>query len=97
MGCGELKYSSQILLHVQNHALVKKKAHKRSHKIGRRITIIYLRTSTNAILLSEENLALSKYFLAVGSIEGVAGSKCQVPLPARGLLVNSNVEQAARN
>ena len=38
------------------------------------------------------NAALSKCFVAVGSIEGVAGSKHQVPLPARGLLVKSNVE-----
>ena len=37
-------------------------------------------------------LALSKCFIAVGSIAGVVGSKCQVPLPARGLLVKSNVE-----
>ena len=36
--------------------------------------------------------ALSKCFVAVGTIEGVVGSKHQVPLPARGLLVKSNVE-----
>ena len=30
-------------------------------------------------------------------IEGVVGSKHQVPLPARGLIVRSNVELAARN
>ena len=36
--------------------------------------------------------ALSKCFVAVGSIEGVVGSKHQVPLPGRGLLVKSNVE-----
>ena len=36
--------------------------------------------------------ALSKCFVAVGSIEGVIGSKFQVPLRARGLLVKSSVE-----
>ena len=37
--------------------------------------------------------ALSKCFVAVDNIEGVVGSKHQVPLPARaGLLVKSNVE-----
>ena len=36
---------------------------------------------------NQNNAALSKCFVAVGSIEGVVGSKCQVPLPARGLLV----------
>ena len=37
--------------------------------------------------------ALSKCFVAVDNIEGVVGSKHQVPLPARaGLLVESNVE-----
>ena len=30
--------------------------------------------------------ALSKCFVAVGNIEGVVGSKHQVPLPARGLI-----------
>ena len=41
------------------------------------------------------NPALSKCVEAVGSISGVVGSKCQVPLPARGLLVKSSVELAA--
>ena len=36
--------------------------------------------------------ALSKCFVIVGSIAGVVGSKHQVPLPARGLLVKSNVK-----
>ena len=36
--------------------------------------------------------ALSKCFVAVGNIEGVVGSKHQVPSPARGLIVKSNVE-----
>ena len=36
--------------------------------------------------------ALSTCFVAVGNIEVVAGSKHQVPLPARGLIVKSNVE-----
>ena len=36
--------------------------------------------------------ALSKCFVAVGSIEGVVGSKFQVTLPARGLLVKPSVE-----
>ena len=31
-------------------------------------------------------------FVAVDNMDGVVGSKCQVPLPARGLLVKSNVE-----
>ena len=42
---------------------------------------------------NHESAALSKCFVAVGSIElGVVGSKCQVPLHARGFLVKSNVE-----
>ena len=36
--------------------------------------------------------ALSKCFVVVGSIAGVIGSKCQVPLTARGLPVESRVE-----
>ena len=36
--------------------------------------------------------ALSKCFVAVGSIEGVVGSKRQALLPVRGLLVKSRVE-----
>ena len=43
--------------------------------------------------VSEQCLAaLSKCFVALGSIEGVVGSKHHVPLPARGLLVKSIVE-----
>ena len=34
----------------------------------------------------------SKCFVATGSIAGVVGSKHQVPLPARGILVKSSVE-----
>ena len=41
--------------------------------------------------------ALSNCFVTVGSIAGVVGSKHQVPLTARGLLVKSNVEYEARN
>ena len=33
-----------------------------------------------------------KMFLVVGNIAGVIGSKCQVPLPAGGLLVKCSVE-----
>ena len=36
--------------------------------------------------------ALSKCFVAVGNIEGIVGSKHQVPLPARGLIVKFIVE-----
>ena len=36
--------------------------------------------------------ALPKCSVVVGSIAGVVGSKHQVPLPARGLLVKSSVE-----
>ena len=38
---------------------------------------------------------LSKCFVAVGSILGVVGSKCQVPLPSKRLLVKSSVEWVA--
>ena len=41
--------------------------------------------------LKSPSTALSECFVAVGSIEGVAGSKCQVPLPARGFQVKSSV------
>ena len=43
-------------------------------------------------LVNDKVTALSKRCVAEGSIEGVVGSKHQVPLPARGLLVKSNVE-----
>ena len=36
--------------------------------------------------------AMSKCFVAVGNIEGVVGSKHQVPLPAGGLIVKYDVE-----
>ena len=36
--------------------------------------------------------ALSKCSVSAGSIVGIVGSNCQVPLPAKGLLVKSSVE-----
>ena len=53
--------------------------------------------SQNKVFLDSQRLALrhsalSKCFAAVGSIAGVVGSKHQVPLLARGLLVKSSVE-----
>ena len=36
-----------------------------------------------------EEAAVSKCFVAVGSIQGVEGSRHQVPLPAQGLLVKA--------
>ena len=46
----------------------------------------------NHLLLKANSASLSKCFVAGGYIDGVVGSKHQVPLPARGLLMKSNVE-----
>ena len=53
-------------------------------------------TNSPLIVVSKHSLynkaALSKCYVAVGSTEEVVGSKHQVPLPVRGLLVKSSVE-----
>ena len=49
--------------------------------------------NTSSLKFSLDIAALSNCFVAAGSIERVANSiERQVPLPARGLLVKSNVE-----
>ena len=40
--------------------------------------------------------ALSNYFVVVGGTAGEVDSKCQVSLPARGLIVKSSVEYCKR-
>ena len=92
IACGYNNYCHRVLKHVSEAQEILNVVHNNSKPV---VHVVFLFTGNNSCprldLWHIACPALSKCSVAVGNIEGLVGSKHQVPLPVRGIIVKSNV------